>query len=219
MAEAPAEGPQDALQGLLALALHVAECEKRVSFPSFSWDAPGFRSEDAKAGVSLPFATLVARDAGGVRDALVASLPRLEGPRGILAVDARASGLAEFELGHLLYGEATLFQFRHRPAESADPRIDDAREKGWSRTLKLHNLLPGRGLVVLDEHQGLLLREDALAGLQGLLVLLASGAVELMLNPFAARGDPEMQHWLNWGRGTGAASEWRTLLHVDERED
>jgi len=99
--------------------------------------------------------------------------------------------------------------------QPADPRIDAAREAGWTPTLKAHNLLPGRGIVVLDEHQGLLLRDERFADVLGLLVLFENGQTELWLNPFARSADPELQHWRAWGPGTGPASGWRERFFAE----
>lgn len=218
--DAPAEAPDDAhLQGLLALALHVADCQKAVSFDGFTWAEPGFAAKDARVTFRFAYERMSASREGDVRAFLLAAMPRVGAPHTLLALDARPSGLREFELGHHLYGGVTVFQHRRRPHESADPRIHRAQDAGWTPTLKEHNLVPGRGLVVLDEHHGLLLREPWLDGLQGLLVLLASGETRLWWNPFATRGDPEMQHWLAWGRGMGAPSEWREMLHVERRDE
>jgi hypothetical protein len=214
----PETGPtEDDLQGLLALALHVADCQKRVSFPGFTWDAPSFLAADDKVTLRFAHAHLDAKDEPGVVAALLENLPRLD-RRTLLSLDARASGLREFELEHMLYGQVTLFTFRTRPPEAADHRIDSARERGWIKTLKEHNLLPGRGLVVLDEHQGLLLREPRLQALLGLLVLYPSGAIHLMWNPFAMEGDSELQYWSAWGRG-GQASAWKEVFRADERTE
>ena len=222
MEDAPREGPdEEVLQGLLALALHPAEAQKRVRFPGFSWAAPAFVAEDRRVSLRFEHARLAARDEDGVRAFLLGSLPRLGGrdPPALLAIDARPSGLAEFQLAHLLYGEVTLFAHRARPHEPMDARIHDAREKGWTPTLKEHNLLPGRGLVVMDEHQGLLLREPRLDALPGVLLLTAAGTVHLWWNPFARRADPELQHWLAWGAGAGGPSEWRRVFEARRDAD
>jgi hypothetical protein len=139
----------------------------------------------------------------------------------LLALDAHGTDLREFDLTHLVYGEVTLFQWPHKPPQPSDLRIDDAREAGWVKALKEANLLPGRGIVVLDEHQGLLLRDEAFRALLGLLVLYPNGRVELHWNPFvpSARASSEIQYWLAWAAGHGASSEWRQMLHVEERDD
>lgn len=221
--DAPTSGPdEDHLQGLLALALHVADCQKDIQFQDFSWADPKFVAKDARVEVRFVHARMRAADEAGVRETLLANMPRVqggaqEGPT-LLALDARPSGLAEFAFTHMLYGEVTLFEHRRRPHEPSDVRIHRAEESGWTPTLKAHNLLPGRGLVVLDEHHGLLLREPWLDDLVGILALFASGETTLLWNPFAKDADAQMQHWLSWGRGTGGPSEWREVLHV-RRDD
>lgn len=218
--DAPREAPDDAhLQGLLSMALHVAECQKRVRFPDFTWAEPSFVAEDARVTLRFHYARLTDKTQDDLRTFLLDSMARVAGANHLLAVDTRPSGIAEFELAHHLYGEVTLFQHRSRPSEPADLRIHQARERGWTPTLKENNLLPGRGLVVLDEHQGLLLREPWLDALPGLLVLLASGETKLLWNPFSREADAEWQYWLAWGAGAGAPSEWRQVLHVSERDD
>lgn len=202
------------------MALHVADCQKDVRFPEFSWADPTFVARDARVTLRFPYARLTTREPEDIRAFLLGQMPRLDGKEpALLALDARPSGLAEYELTHLLYGRVTLFAHRVRPHEPADPRIERARERGWTPTLKEHNLVPGRGLVVLDEDQGLLLREPWLDGMRGLLVLLASGDTRLLWNPFSEKGDAEMQYWLAWGRGAGASSEWREVLRVDRADD
>lgn len=218
--DAPRDAPdEEHLQGLLSMALHVAECQKRVSFPDFTWAEPTFVAEDARLTFRFHYARLNDKTEDGVRSFLLDSMERVAGTTHLLAIDTRPARIAEFELVHHLYGEVTLFQHRSRPSESADLRIHEAREKGWTPTLKEHNLLPGRGLVVLDEQQGLLLREPWLDALPGMLVLLASGETKLLWNPFSPDADAEWQYWLAWGAGAGAPSEWRQVLHVSERDD
>lgn len=219
--DAPREGPPEALQALLDMALYVAEHRKRVSFPSFSWDDPRFRVQDQKATLEVAYARLAHEGEGGLEEAVVRHLPRVRDGRTLLGVDATGTRLREYELVHLLYGEVTLFSFPHKPRASADPRIEAAREAGWVKTLKEHNLLPGRGMVVLDEQHGLLLTEPDLRGLLGVLVLYPTGETALHWNPFAAaeKNDPELQYWLSWGMGTGSASEWREMLHVERGEE
>lgn len=224
--DAPQEAPDPfALQGLLDLAAYVADHKKRVSFPGFSWADPRFVSTDAKVTLTFAYAELVgdiALDASAAASAprfaaattLAANLDRL-GERTLLALDARRSKVREFDLGHALYGEPTLFQFPTKPAEPADPRVDAAREAGWTPTLKAHNLLPGRGIVVLDEHQGLFLRGERLGDVLGVLVLFENGQTELWWNPFARGADPDLQHWRAWGPGTGPASAWREQFFVE----
>ena len=212
--DAPRDAPDPfALQGLLDMALYVAEHKKRVSFPTFAWSDPSFVSEDAKVTLRFAYAEL----AVDPETTLAANLDRVRDGRTILALDARRSGIREFDLGHALYGEPTLFQFPAKPAEPADPRIDAARERGWTPTLKAHNLLPGRGIVVLDEHQGLLLRDERFTDLVGLLVLFENGLTELWWNPFVRpdANDAELQHWKAWGPGTGPASAWRERFFVE----
>lgn len=209
--DAPRDAPYPfALQGILDMALYVAEHKKRVSFPDFTWADPRFVSVDAKVTLTFAYAELVT----DVESTLAANVGRL-GERTLLALDARRSGAREFDLGHALYGEPTLFQFPTKPAEPADPRIDAAREAGWTPTLKAHNLLPGRGIVVLDEHQGLLLRDERFADVLGLLVLFENGHTELWWNPFARSADADLQHWRAWGPGTGPASGWRERFFVE----
>ena len=211
MTDAPRDGPDPfALQGLLDMAHYVAEHKKRVTFPNFTWSDPTFVATDAK--VTLRFA--YAEFAVDAHTTLLANLDRVA-PRTLLALDARHAKVAEFTLAHALYGEPTLFQWPSKPAEPADPRIDAAREKGWTPTLKAHNLLPGRGIVVLDEHQGLLMRDDRFAGLLGVLVLFENGQTELWWNPFARDADADLQHWRAWGPGTGPASGWREQFYVE----
>jgi hypothetical protein len=214
--DAPTEGPDPAaLQGLLDLALYVAEHRKRVSFPGFTWDDPAFVVEDAKMRMRVAYVKLP--DAGALADTVRAHLVRASEGNALLAVDAHATTLREFDAVHDLYGRVTLFEFRTRVPESADLRVDAARERGWAKTLKEHNLLPGRGLVILDEHQGILLREDAFAKLMGLVLLMPDGNTLLMWNPFveADRNDSEVQYWLGWGPGTGRSSEWRELVRYE----
>lgn len=215
MVDAPQTGPiSDALQGLLALATPIAECMKRVSFPAFTWEAPEFVAEDARVRLRFPFARLTAPGVDALRAVLDANAGRLAGERALLALDARASGMPEFELTHALYGSVTLFAHRVRPFESADPRVHAAQEAGWSPTLKEHNLLPGRGLVVKDEDQGLYLRDEKMRDVLGVHVLLASGETKLLWNPFARLADAELQYYLAWGDGSRGASEWREQFHV-----
>lgn len=215
VSDAPRDAPDaEAHAAFLALALHVAEHRKRLSFEGFSWEDPFFVAQDDKVTMRVPFVRLDAREPEAFAETLVRALPRVGSGPGILAVDARPSGLSEFQLNHVLYGEVTLFSWPSKPPEPADPRIDAAREAGWAKTLKEHNLLPGRGIVVLDEHQGLLLRDERLGELRGLLVLLPSGLVELLWNPFARDAQSEMQYWLGWGSGQ-PSSAWRELLRYD----
>ncbi|MFA5861803.1 MAG: hypothetical protein WDA16_08915, partial [Candidatus Thermoplasmatota archaeon] len=168
--------------------------------------------------VSLEVAYTQLQRAEALRSTLLAATGHVNG-LGLIGLDARASGLREYELGHLLYGEVTLFSWPSKPPEPMDRRVHEAVEKGWSRTLKTHNLLPGRGLVVLDEHGGLLLTEPALRALPGILVLLRGGSTQLWWNPFCETLDPEMEHYLAWGAGTGSASEWREILRYEGEPD
>lgn len=221
VADAPREAPDpDALRGLLDMAAFVAMHRKRVRFPDFHWDAPAFVAEDAKVTLRFAYARLPGAGEDALRWALGGSLDRLRDGRTLLALDARATGVKEFDLGHALYGQVTLFQFPHKPVESADPRVHDAQARGWTKVLKEHNLLPGRGIVVLDEHQGLLLRDERLADVVGFLVLFPTGHTSLWWNPFvrADANDPELQHWTAWGPGTGPPSAWREVLRVDEAQ-
>lgn len=209
MTDAPDAGDEQALQGLLFCAAEVAQRQKVVSFDGFSWDEPAFFAKDPKFTLRFRFVEF----AGSTRDELLAALaPKREGE--FLAVDARRSPLKEFEIAHLLFGEVTLFNFPSRPVESADPRIHAAREAGWTPTLKEHNLLPGRGIVVLDEHQGLLLREPSLEALRGLFIMKGIHHFHLWLNPVARGADADLQYWLSWGKG-GPASEWRELVRYE----
>ena len=208
---APESGPEQELAAILLLAADLAQLRKRLDFSGFSWDDPGFAAVDAKARVDVRYAK-GARER--LADALRASLPRLRGDVALLALDFRGSGVKEFEAAHLLFGEVTLFEHRKRPSESADPRIHAALEAGWGKALKEHNLVPGRGLVVLDEHHGLLLREPDLGRLPGLFVLFDDARWHLWWNPIA--GLPgELQYWLSWGPGTAPASEWREVVRYD----
>lgn len=210
--DAPREGPDDAsLRALLDLALFVAEHKKKVSFEGFTWSDPGFSVADAKVTFRVAYAVL----ADGVEATLLANLSRL-GPRTLLALDANRTDVREFDLGHVLYGGVTLFQWPTKPVESADMRVMDAMEKGWARTLKEHNLVPGRGIVVLDEHQGLLLRDERMKAFVGMLILLPDGQTRLWWNPFCDGADSELQYWLTWGSGTGPASAWREAFYVEE---
>lgn len=219
-----AHGPhEDSLQGVLAFALFLAERQKRVDFAGFAWDDPRMVSRDARVDITMLYARLDGRTPEAVAVALDEALARPHPPMSMVALDARASGITEFELAHHLYGEVTLFSWPSKPPHPRDPRIEHARERGWARTLKDHNLLPGRGIVVLDDHQGLLLTDPNLEDLVGVAVLLPTNHIVTMLNPFARddRNEAELQHWLAWGPGT-AASEWRVVLDVArerERED
>lgn len=210
MTDAPTDGDPSALQGLLSLAVHLVDRLKRVSFPAFSWDDPGFTAADDKTTVRLASATLT--DARDLASVLASKAPRL------VALDARASGFKEFELTHRLYGRPTIYSKPHRPLAPRDDRIERAREAGWARTLKEHNLLPGRGLAVHDEDQGLYLSDPDLERCPGALVLLAGGDVHLLWNPFFTGGDSEMQYWLQWGGGS-SASEWRELMRYEGQEE
>lgn len=217
--DAPAEGEPEALRGLLLMALHVAEHRKQVRFPGFTWDAPSFTVQDAKTTLRVHYVRAPAAATLQDVDALLrASLPRVAQGHDLLGLDLHGTALREFEVTHHLYGSVTLFAWPHKPAESADHRIDAAREAGWVKTLKEHNLLPGRGIVVLDENQGILLRDPAFKDLLGLMTLLPTGQVHLLWNPFVdpARATSEIQYWLAWGPGTGSSSEWRELIHVHE---
>lgn len=219
--DAPRDGPNpDDLRGLLDLAAYAAENGKRVSFPGFAWSDPRFVAEDDKVRMTLVYATLPGETPEALEMALQANLPRVAHPNTLLALDAHATGAREFELTHRLYGEVTLFSWPHKPAEPADPRIDEAREKGWVKTLKEHNLLPGRGIVVLDEHQGILLRDPACESLLGILALLPDGQTHLLWNPFVRPewNDSELQYWLGWRSG-GPSSAWKELLRVDESRE
>jgi hypothetical protein len=212
VADAPAEGDPASLQGLLDLALHVAEHRKRVAFPGFTWEDPAFVAADRKLAMRVAYVRM--RRGDDLAGTLRAHLPRVAGGHALLALDARETTLREFDVVHELYGRVTLFEHRAPVPESADPRVDAARERGWAKTLKEHNLLPGRSLVVLDEHQGLLLRDDAFARLLGVLLLPPTGLVTLLWNPFveAGRNDSELQYWLGWGEGSGRSSEWREVV-------
>jgi hypothetical protein len=210
---APPHGDEDAAQGLLFLAAHLVERQKRISFADFSWDDPRFVAEDDKVRVELPYARLGAEET--LRGRLLAEMPRLRGVS-CLALDARDSDAKEYQMEHELYGEVTLSSWPHKPAMPKDPRIAAAREAGWGKTLKEHNLLPGRGIVVRDDEQGLLLTEPALARLPGVLLLLRSGEVHLWWNPFCAGLDSEMQYWFQWGDGSAPASGWREVMRVED---
>ena len=217
--DAPTDGDEESLRGLLSFALFLADNLKRIDFAGFTWDAPGFVATDAKTRVGVEYVRVA--PGGSVADAMRANLPRVAGQKALLAIDAHGADVREFDALHEIYGRVTLFQYPHKPHESADPRIDAARERGWVKTLKEHNLMPGRGIVVLDEDQGLLLREPAFDALLGLLLLTRDGTIGLHWNPFinADRNEPEMQYWLAWGEGTGQSSEWREMLHVEASDD
>lgn len=204
--DAPTDGDPDARQGLLYLAAHLHDRQKRVGFPDFSWDAPRFVAADEKVTVELAYARLERPD--DLADALRSGEGRL------VALDARPSRLKEFELTHRLYGTPTLHPRRGSAPDPRDDRIERAREGGWAKTLKEHNLLAGRGLVVLDEDQGLYLSDPEMERVPGCLALLAGGDVHLLWNPFALGGDSEMQYWLAWGRGE-SSSEWREMLRFE----
>ena len=216
--DAPREGPdEEALRGLLDTALFIAEHRKRVSFPAFHWGDPRIQVVDARASLSLAYTTLAGETEDALRWTMEGNLERARDGRTLLLLDAHTTKAREFELGHALFGQVTLFAWPTKPAEAADPRIDAAREKGWAKALKEHNLLPGRGIVVLDEHQGMLLRDARYEDLLGVLLLLPDGHHTLWWNPFVRTdvNDPEMQFWLTWGAGAGPASGWRELFHVD----
>ncbi len=217
----PTEAPSDEeLQGVLAFALHLAERHKSVDFTDFDWDAPSLISKHTKTTMSLPYVPLRGRDAGDVSDAFERALSKPGGVPRLLALDARPSGLSEFEVGHILYGEVTLFSWPSKPPRSRDPRIEVAAESGWVETLKDHNVLPGRGIVVLDDDHGRYLTDPSLEDALGALVLFENGHIATMLNPFTrdSLNDPELQHWLSWGKG-GPASEWQTVLDVSKEND
>lgn len=214
--DAPAEAPDpESLQALLDMALFCAEVKKRVSFPGFHWSDPGFVASDARVTLRFAYTELAA----DLLTTLEANLPRLRDGRTLLAIDAHRRKIPEFEIQHALFGQVTLFQWPHKPSEPADPRIHDAREAGWTPTLKEHNLLPGRGIVVLDEHQGILLRDERMRAIPGILLLAETGQTRLWWNPFAERADPDLQHWMAWGAGTSPASAWREQLYVEDARD
>lgn len=213
--DAPREAPDpEAHRALLDMALFVAEHRKKVTFPSFRWDDPRFEARDAKITLQLAYAKLGAR----VDETLREHAPRVADGRTILALDAHASSTREFELGHALYGKVTLSQWPTKPPEPTDLRIWDAVERGWSATLKEHNLIPGRGIVVLDEDQGLLLRDSGLRALVGMLIIFEDGQTKLWWNPFVAREheESELQYWLKWGAGAGQPSGWRETFYVEK---
>lgn len=217
--DAPREAPdEESLRALLDMALFVAEHRKRVSFPDFHWGDPGFVAKDAKVTLRVAYAELPGDDEAALRLALDANLPRVQDGRTLLALDAHRTRAKEFELGHALYGGVTLFQWPHKPPQPADPRIDTAMEKGWAKTLKTHNLVPGRGIVVLDEHQGILLRDERFRRLAGLLLLFENGHTALWWNPFADEADAELQYWPAWGPG-GPASAWKEVFRADSAEE
>lgn len=219
VADAPREAPDhEALRGLLDMALWAAELRKRVSFPDFSWSDPRFVATDDKATLEFAYTRLPGATLDAIRLCLEGNLDRMRGGRTLLAIDARGRDVREFDLGHALYGRVTLFQHPHKPSESADPRIDAAREAGWARTLKEHNLLPGRGIVVLDEHQGLILRDERFRAILGFLVLFDTGHTTLWWNPFAHGADAELQYWPAWGPGA-PASAWREVFRADAADE
>lgn len=213
--DAPREGPEDQLQAILFAAAELAVRQKRVSFAAFTWDDPRFEAIDDKVHVEVALATLPHADVANV---LLANVSRVE-PPGLLLLDARTSPLREFELEHRIYGEVTLSSFPHKPQMPKDPRIAAARDAGWGPTLKQHNLLPRRGIVVHDEDQGAFLMEPALIRLAGILLVHRSDELPLWWNPLCAGLDSELQYWLAWGRGSARASEWRELLRVDEEKE
>jgi hypothetical protein len=211
--DAPGDGPDpERLRALLDLALFIVEHRKVVTFPDFTWDDPGFVVTDSKITLRVAYAQATLDVERSVSD----NIPRL-GPNTILALDAHHIDLREFDIGHALYGRPTLFQWPTKPSEAADLRIFSAQEKGWTRTLKEHNLVPGRGLVVLDEHQGTFLRDDRMRAVVGVLLLLSDGHTRLWWNPFADGADSELQYWLSWGPGTGPASAWKETFFVEEK--
>lgn len=213
--DAPTKAPgPEAHKGLLDLALFVAEHRKQVSFPGFTWDDPRFVVHDAKVTFQVAYATL----RGTLGETLEANLDRVRDRRTILAIDAHTTDAREFELAHELYGRITLFTWPKKPQEPSDLRIWNAVDQGWSATLKEHNLLPGRGIVILDEDQGLLLRDEALRRLVAVLLLLPDGQTRLWWNPFADEADSELQFWLKWGPGTGPSSAWRETFYVEKDE-
>jgi len=216
--DAPTEGPEAHLTGLLDLAAYVAEHKKAVSFPDFSWQTPHFHVDDDKAHVRIDYAPLdslpdLEATLQHANDLPAGQAPGDQARYHLLALDLHTSPhITEFQLTHHLYGEITLYHYPHRPPHPADPRIDEAREMGWAKTLKDHNLLPGRGIVVHDEHHGLFLTQPRLtARLQGVLALFADGHTGLYWNPFSdAPNEAEMQYWLAWGMGA-PASEWKQV--------
>lgn len=218
--DAPTEAPDEAsLRALLDFALYVAEHRKRVRFPGFTWDDPAFVAEDDKLTMRIAYARLDDATPARLDAFLREQAERVREGHALLALDLHQSDAREFQLTHHLYGAVTLFSWPHKPSESADPRIHAALDAGWTKTLKEHNLVPGRGIVVLDEHQGVLLRDEALADLQGLLVLLPTGQTNLLWNPFVRgeRNQSELQYWLSWGPG-GPASAWKEMLHVTDED-
>ena len=215
VSDAPREGPAEDLQAVLFAASELAQRQKRISFADFTWDDPRFAAIDDKVTIDVALATLLHEDAANV---LLANAPRVR-PPGVLLLDARRSPLREFELEHEVYGEVTLFSFPHKPPMPKDPRIERARERGWVSTLKQHNLLPGRGIVVRDEEHGLFLSEPKLARLAGLLVIHRADELYLWWNPFCEGLDSELQYWLQWGRGAGKPSEWREMLRVEKEDE
>lgn len=213
--------PERELASLLAFSLFYAERLKKVRFPLvLDWSAPSFDVVDDKLTVRVAWARLdgLADLAAVLRDVAAreadAVLPV------VLALDALDAEASEFELEHALYGEVVLLDFRVRAPASRDARVERARERGWAGVLKEHNLLPGRGLFVPDDQQGLFLTEPAAQHLSGVQLLLPSGHFTMELNPFVRedKNDPDLQYWLAWGRG-GAASEWRDVLAVSDDPD
>lgn len=212
----PATGPDDRrLASALAFALFFAKRLKKVRFPrEVDWARPRFVVVDDKIEVDVAWEPL-----DGIADlaAVLAEAGERErdAPRPvILALDALDAEATEFELEHALYGEVTLLEFRSR-APAPDARIEGARARGWAATLKEHNLLPGRSLFVESSKLGILPNGGASRSLAGVLLLLPNGHFSMKLNPFAERGDSELQYWLAWGRGS-AASEWKDVLYVDD---
>jgi hypothetical protein len=202
------------VKGLLFLAAHLVERQKRVAFQEFSWDDPRFVASDDKVNIDVVYARLAPEET--LRGRLLAELPRLRG-LGLIGLDTRETPHKEYELVHELYGEVTLFSYPHKPRAPRDPRVEAARDAGWGKTLKEHNILPGRGIVVRDEEAGLFLTEPAFARLPGVLLLMRSGEVHLWWNPFAAGLDSELQYWLSWGKGD-SASRWKESLYYEGGE-
>jgi hypothetical protein len=128
-------------------------------------------------------------------------------------IDATGSDEPEWKFSHALYGEPTIFAYPSRPPRPTGERLLAAERAGWTPTLKGHNLLPGRGIVIEPKNLGLFFSDPNSSRVPGLLVHLATGEIAFYLNPFAADGanDPEMQWWLSWGQGE-AASDWKEML-------
>ncbi len=220
----PARGalPDRDLASFLAFALHFAERQKAIRFPgAIDPAAPAFDVVDERVRVHVEWTRV-----DGMVDlphALGEAAARVADDNApcIAAVDLLDSEASEFEAEHALYGEVELLAHRQRAPPSRDPRIELARERGWTETLREHNLLPGRSLAIPDAKHGWFLRAPEAVHLAGVTFLLPSGHVTIELNPFVRESvnDSELQYWLSWGRGATGASEWRAFPLTGPRRD